>query len=197
MKRLITTFALAVSLCVPMNAYYEPGIDFGIKAGLNFSVLDIAELVDSSEDYGLGFSVGAGSKFHLNQYMALAVDYVFSQKNYKLGLGASEVTGRLGYLEVPVRLQFDFNPQFGVFVGGDFSYLVTAETETAGSSQDAKDVFEDFNYGANLGVAFRYDRFEMTMGYSLGLSDVYKGLLNGEEADGKLKTFFVNGSYMF
>jgi hypothetical protein len=157
----------------------------------------VAEAVDTSEGYGTGISIGATSKFHLNQYMAIAVDYLYSSKSYTLGSGVSQVKGNLGYLEIPLKLQFDFNPQFGVFFGGDFAYLVTAEEETAGTSVDAKDSLEDFNYGVNAGVAFRFDRFEMTAGYSLGLTDIYKGQVNSQEADAKLKSFFLLGSYMF
>lgn len=187
----ISLFALALTTSVAMFAQnYEKttpmarATRFGIKAGVN-----LAEM--RANGYPAGTQPTSEMKTSMNGGFLVNVplgtggfavqpELVYSGQGGKMSTTASGTTPAthseqdLGYINLPIMLQWKSQGGFFVETGPQAGYLVRAKLESGNTtSVDNKDNYDkfDFSWGAGLGYLSRIG-LGINARYNLGLSNV-------------------------
>ena len=109
MKKLLFFFLIVIQY----NITKAQGIDFGIKAGVNFS--NLSDATDLKNQTGFVGGIFAGINF--NDKSGIRIDALYSKQGAKLTEGDFD----LNYLNIPIvykhrlisKLHFQIGPQFG------------------------------------------------------------------------------------
>lgn len=148
-------------------------ISFGLKAGLNVYNLN------NSEDVGdfktkLGFNAGALAHIHLASQLALQPEVYYSAQGAKYDVGSTEAKVKLGYINVPVMVQYMFDNGFRIQAGPQVGFLINAETEVGSTEVDIKDELKKVDFGITAGLSFVEPSTGLGIDarYNLGLSDI-------------------------
>ena len=85
----------------------------------------------------------------------------------------------LGYINVPVMLQYNATPEFYLEAGPEFGLLVNAQAkgDINGSTYktDNKDIMKSFNFGAGIGLGYRFTpNLGINARYIAGLTKILK-----------------------
>ena len=139
---------------------------FGIRAGLNFSNMNI------KNDWGnwivnkkslLGFHGGAIVDYNIVKSFAIESGLFYSGKGFKEDCGKNNT----GYLELPLlalfRLHLSDNVHLQLKGGGYIGYVV---------SPDHDSYINDFDAGLAAGVGVSFKKIYLGLKYELGLLDI-------------------------
>ena len=162
MKKLIIGMVLAL-IGTTVSAQ---GIDFGIKAGVNFASISDAQGLDLDSRTGIVVGAFAGAKF--NDRIGIQADLLYSQQGAEFDAGEFN----LDYINVPIvaklyllkGLHVQAGPQFGFVVNDEARIIDTITTDIETNSFDLAGVV-GLGYDIPLGL-----RLEGR--YNFGLSDV-------------------------
>jgi hypothetical protein len=171
MKRIITAIAIITALHCSAQK-----INFGVKAGLNMSMITGAsnQIMSSSN----GFHAGAFLEFKALGKIAIQPELLFSTQGAKFENDLSVSTTKMNYMMVPVMVKY--YPIAGLFVeaGPQAGFLVTAKQDvenkitSANSSEDIKDKTKAFDMSANVGVGYDIlDKVVIQVRYCIGLTN--------------------------
>lgn len=173
MKRIITTIAIITAMQCSSQK-----INFGIKAGLNMSVITGAsdQIMTSSN----GFHAGAFLEFKALGKIAIQPEVLFSAQGAKFESKdlTSITTTKMNYVMVPVMVKY--YPIAGLFfeAGPQAGFLITAKEDfeykiaTTNSSEDIKDKTKAFDMSANVGVGYDIlDKVVVQVRYCIGLTN--------------------------
>lgn len=173
MKKLLI-FVLTVLLS---SQAFSQGLDFGIKAGVNFSTLTEAAGLDNRTGFVAGIFIGG--KF--GDKLGIQVDLLYSQQGAEFNAGEFD----LNYVNVPIvvkyfltdNLHLHGGPQFGVLID-ETAQTVIGETINDIATNDF-DISGVVGLGLDLPMGIRLDGR-----YNFGLTDVpndsEKGLTKGK-----------------
>lgn len=174
MKKIFLIFAVLASGI----AAQAQGIDFGLKAGVNFAGINGADNTDNITS----FHAGAALELNLVPSFSIQAEGLFNS------VGAEVETGEdinLDYISVPVMAKFYILPdRLSLMAGPQFSFLI----------DDAEDAFEtnSFDLAAAGGVELRIIKGLFAQArYTIGLNDVY------DDVDSKNAVFQLSLGYMF
>ena len=143
-------------------------INFGIKGGLN--LYNIHNDNGIEYDKRTGFHVGLLWHVHVTQNFAIQPEVVYSVQGAKFS-DNNKLT--LGYLNVPVMFQIMFNNGFRLEAGPQVGFLIHAQSEASGSSEDVKDNLEELDLGIGMGLGYiSPSGFGIDARYNYGLSNV-------------------------
>lgn len=198
MKKLIIAgfvviFVLAIAI-QPTNAQ-DGAMQFGVKGGLNLSNLSLdPDPSGLSLDLATNFGVGGIMLYPLSDVLDLQVEVLYLLKGSKLKfdlLGETfEGDINYAYLSVPVMGRYklgsgdaDMTPY--VVAGPEFGFLLSADSEFAGISEDTKDVTKSIDLGFNVGVGMTMNNMFGEVRYSLGLIDIND---DADDPDTSIKT---------
>lgn len=163
MKKLFVTALLLIAGSASMNAQ---GIDFGIKAGANFSKLDGS---DVSGDNLTSFHVGALVELNLLENLSIQPEIMYSSQGTKI----EDEEWKVDYISVPVlakfyvltdKLSLEAGPQFSFLINEDFPSSIGADVES-----------ESFDFGivGGLGLNITNNIFAQAR-YVVGLTEASK-----------------------
>ena len=181
MKKLFALAILAFA-ALSINAQDFKKFRFGPTAGLN-----VAKVTDLDAKMAIGFNVGARAEYNFNDNIYLGSGLLLSQKGWKYDGFPETVTQYAGYLEIPVNAGYrycasdnfalfgEFGPYIGIGIYGKNSYF---------------DAAKRFDFGLGAAVGCEISKFQVRVGYELGLTNVYPG-------GGKNRNLFVGVAYMF
>jgi hypothetical protein len=168
MKRL--SIVCIACLCL-FTAQAQKGINFGVKAGVNF-----ASLTGSDADGLKGltsFHFGAVVHVPFGHMWAFQPELIYS------GQGAtSDATPKekalLGYLTVPIIFQYVNASGFYAETGPEIGFLMSAKDKPeSGSSTDIKDIFKSTDFLWGFGIGYRMKSgFGIGGRYNVGLSNI-------------------------
>jgi hypothetical protein len=164
--------ALAATLITgSVNAQH---VNIGIKAGLN--VYNINNDNGTKYDAKTGFNAGLIGHIHLGKKMALQPEVVYSGQGAKVTTAGIETKFNIGYINVPLMLQYMFDNGFRLQAGPQVGFLTSAKSETNNTKTDFKDNLNsvDFALGAGVGYVNPPTGFGVDARYNLGLSDINK-----------------------
>lgn len=173
-KILILVFTVLLS-----SHAFSQGLDFGIKAGVNFSTLTDASGLDNRTGFVAGIFVGG----KLSDKIGLQADLLYSQQGAEFSAGEFD----LNYVNVPIVLKYFLTenlhvhggPQFGVLID-DTAQTVIGETINDIATNDF-DISGVVGAGLDLPLGIRLDGR-----YNFGLTDVpndtEKGLTKGKNS---------------
>lgn len=185
---------LSVALAATMMAgtVSAQNVNVGIKAGLN--VYNVNNDNDVEFDSKTGFHAGLIGHIHLGPQLGLQPEIVYSSQGAKYNFANTESKLKLGYINVPVMLQYMFDNGFRLQAGPQVGFLINADVETNGNDTDVKDNFKtvDFGIGAGVGYIHPPSGFGVDARYNLGLSNINEG-----DAKSTNRGFQVGVFYLF
>jgi hypothetical protein len=130
-------------------------VNLGVKGGLNF--YNIHNDDNTSYDQITGYNFGLLGHIHINRQWAVQPELVYSTqgaKNYKLG-----------YINVPVLLQYMFDNGFRIQAGPQLGFLVSSDNENN---------YNPIDFALSVGVSYVVPStgFGIDLRYNHGLSDI-------------------------
>ena len=159
-KLLIVMIAIGMSTQV-----FAQGIDFGIKAGVNFSSITDATGLDNRTGFVAGVFVGG----KLGDKLGVQADLLYSQQGAEFSGGEFN----LDYVNVPIVLKYFVTNVIHIHAGPQFGVLVNDETQTVIGETINDIATKDFDLSGVVGIGL-----DLPMGirldgrYNFGLSDV-------------------------
>lgn len=159
MKKLFVLAILLIAGSTTMNAQ---GIDFGVKAGANFSKLD-GDGIDG--DNLTSFHVGAVLELNLFENFSVQPEVMYSSQGTKL----EDEDIKLDYISVPVLAKFYLiSDKLSLEAGPQFSFLVNDNLEETFETKS-------FDFAAIGGLGFNVtNNLFVQARYVVGLTDTTK-----------------------
>jgi len=144
----------------------------GIKGGVNIYNLETDP--DNNLDSKIGFNAGLLGHVHLNKMWALQPEITYSSQGAKGEIFGTDYKLNLGYINVPVLVQYMFDNGFRIEAGPQVGFLINAKTKAGGTETDVKDNFKtvDFGIGAGLSYVHPPTGLGIDARYNLGLSNI-------------------------
>lgn len=160
------------------------GLDFGVKAGVNFSSITDASGLDNRTGFVAGVFLGG----KIGDKLGIQADLLYSQQGAEFKLGEFD----LDYVNVPIVAKYYLTDNFNFHLGPQFGVLVNDKAQTVVGETINDIATNNFDISAVFGLGF-----DLPMGirldgrYSLGLSDVSK------DVDGKNNVITLAIGYSF
>ena len=147
-------------------------VNVGIKGGLN--IYNINNSNGQKYDNLLGFNLGLIGHIHLAKQLAFQPEIVYSAQGAKFTTAGVQTKIQLGYINVPLLLQYMFDNGFRLQAGPQVGFLVNAKSKTPNSTIDIKNNFKkvDVGLGAGIGYVNPATNFGIDARYNLGLSNI-------------------------
>ena len=170
MKKLLSTFFLALALCAANTV--EAQVKIGVVAGMNLSKLSFDKVPDCSSSNRTGWYVGPKAQFTL-PVVGIGLDVAAEYSQRKLNVNGESKTSRS--IEIPLNLRYQFGislakvyiatgPQFGFQMGN-------SKWNTAVESFDLKKSSTTWNVGAGVMLL---NHLEVGAIYNIALSKYAK-----------------------
>ena len=146
--------------------------NIGIKAGLN--------LYNINNDNGtgyytkIGFYAGLLSHIHLSREWAIQPELVYSAQGAKSTVTSVDTKINLGYINLPLMIQYMFDNGFRLQAGPQLGFLMSAKAEVNNTKTDIKNELKtvDFALGFGAGYIHSASGFGVEARYNLGLSNI-------------------------
>ena len=168
--------------------------NLGIKGGLN--LYDIHHNNNIKYDLKVGYHVGLLGHIHLSKSFAIQPEIVFSMQGAKYKLNDVSTKYNLGYLNVPVLLQYMFENGFRLQAGPQVGFLLVAKSKDDDNTIDLKDDLNPIDFALSLGASYIFPPtgFGVDARYNLGLSNINKnGTAHSTNRGFQLGVFFIFG----
>ncbi len=183
--------SVALAALLMTGAATAQKVNLGIKGGLNSFSLE----TDPDQDYKnrTNFNVGLLGHIHLGPQFGLQPEIVYSGQGGKINSGNLQT--KLGYINVPVNLQYMFDNGFRLQAGPQVGFLLSAKNEVGSDEVDVKDLYKTVDFGITAGLSYVHPStgFGVDARYNLGLTDVTENSLN----EAKNRGFQVGVFYLF
>jgi hypothetical protein len=186
---LLTVFSLAAA-----NAQ----VQFGVKAGANFSNLSVSGDNGSEADTKtkVGFHGGAFVSVPVFSEFTLQPELVFSSQGAKSDMSGNDFTLNSNYLNIPVLLKYNNESGFFAEIGPQLGFLMSAKVKSGGVSADVKSAYQSTDVSGVLGIGYLIKSVNVGIDarYNLGFTNIAK-----DSGDEKLKNsvFQVGLFYVF
>lgn len=173
MKKMLKLFSLmtiaAILISAMANAQH---VNFGIKGGVNF--YNIQNDNDSKYDMKTGIHLGLLGHIHLDKSIAVQPELVYSSQGAKYTSNNVDYKLKLGYINLPVMLQYMFNNGFRLEAGPQVGFLISAKSDAGNNNVDVKDNFKTVDFGVGLGAGYIKPSTGLGVGfrYNAGLSNI-------------------------
>ncbi len=159
----------AIFVTVTTNAQK---VNLGIKGGLNVYTIHN----DNNADYDAktGFHLGLLGHIHLSRQLAFQPELLYSAQGAEFTNSGINTKVKLGYINIPLMVQYMFNNGFRLEAGPQVGFLVNAESETNNISTDIGDNLNtvDFALGVGIGYLHPASGFGVDGRYNFGLSNI-------------------------
>ncbi len=171
MKNYVRMLLAATLITGSVNAQH---VNIGIKGGLN--VYSLKSDNGLNYDSKLGFNAGLLGHIHLTKMIALQPEIVYSAEGAKSTSAGVESKVSLGYINVPVLVQYMFDNGFRLQLGPQVGFLTSAKTETNNVTSDIKDKLTsaDFSISGGVGYVHPASGIGVDARYNLGVSNINK-----------------------
>ena len=145
---------------------------FGIKGGMNASSLNSSPAISDMQSK-IGFNAGLLAHIHgSNAQWAVQPEVYYSSEGRK-SKSNSDAKLNLGYLNVPVLIQYMFGDGFRIEAGPQIGFLLNAKYSETGTSSDVKDNYKKTNFSIPAGVGYLTSfGLGFDARYNFGISDI-------------------------
>ncbi|MDH3708933.1 MAG: PorT family protein [Cyclobacteriaceae bacterium] len=188
MKKRFALFLITSLAFAPVKAQ---DIKFGAKAGVNLATLQ-PDLPDPANK--TGFHLGGMAEIPLMDMLSLQPELLYSAQGVKDESDDDEVV-RLNYLTVPVLAKYYVIDGLSIEAGPQFGFLLTAEFEDNGETDDIKDNTKSVDVGLAIGAGYKLENgLNFCLRYYLGsdINDI------GEDPEKfKNRVFQISVGYFF
>ena len=165
MKRLFTLLTIIV-----MSQVQAQGLDFGIKAGLNYA--NLSGIEDFNQRQGISAGLFAGAR--LGDKLGFQIDALYSQQGAEVDQSISQVISEfnLDYISIPIVLKYYLTENVNIHAGPQLGILLNEETSVFNQTISAveantADWLGTIGVGLDLPLGLRAEAR-----YSFGLSRV-------------------------
>ncbi|MCL2414333.1 MAG: PorT family protein [Bacteroidales bacterium] len=181
---------LATTLTLFLTASLTAQISFGPRAGFNLTNLHESHgSISINGDFKPGFQLGVVANIPvLGDLLSIQPGLLFAQQGAKfnnfLGTGA-DATFNLNYLQMPINAQFGFDvgqnarillqagPYLGFALGGTIKAEFQGRTQTTDINFGSGDMdTRRFDFGVGFGAGVEFGRFQVGIGYNLGIANL-------------------------
>lgn len=176
MKKL--TIALFILLSITLTAKQaQAQVDFGIRGGVNIASLNDTDLDAQSN---VGFMAGFYLQYPIaNSPIVIQPEVLYSQKGFELDLANNTGVANFNYIEVPVLVKFNYvlDGSFTPYVaaGPYIGFLIDSSAEFNDVTfEDDLENLKTVDFGVAVGAGFSYNRFNLGVRYSAGLTPVFE-----------------------
>lgn len=155
-------------------------VHFGLKAGLNASSLNYNN--NSDMQTKIGFNAGFLAHIHTsNKFWAIQPEVYYSDEGAK-SKSNNDIRTNLGFINIPVLIQYMFDNGFRLEAGPQVNFLVNAKEKNVnfGSdnsviSTDVKKRFNSADFSIPLGLGYvTKTGLGFDARYNFGISNIYK-----------------------
>jgi hypothetical protein len=146
-------------------------VHFGVKAGMNASSLNFEG--NDNMQTKIGFNAGILAHIHSN-----SAQWGFQPELYYSSEGAknksnSDASLNLGYLNVPVLVQYMFDNGFRIEAGPQVGFLLSAKSKVGDNSEDVKDGYKGTAFSVPVGVGYlTHSGLGFDARYNIGVSNI-------------------------
>ena len=165
MKRLFTLLTIIV-----MSQVQAQGLDFGIKAGLNYA--NVSGIEDFNQRQGISAGLFAGAR--LGDKLGFQIDALYSQQGAEVDQSISQVISEfnLDYISIPIVLKYYLTENVNIHAGPQLGILLNEETNVfkqtiSAVEANTADWLGTIGVGLDLPLGLRAEAR-----YSFGLSRV-------------------------
>ncbi len=170
MKKTIISLT-ALFFMVTVNAQ---STRFGVKGGLNASTLNSSPS-NSSLQTKIGFNAGLLAHIHTsNETWAFQPEAYYSSEGAK-SKSNNDSKLDLGYINVPVLVQYMFDNGFRLEAGPQVGFLVSAKSKLNNNSTDVKNMMQSAVFSIPAGIGYLTSNgLGFDARYNFGISNIYK-----------------------
>jgi len=152
------------------------GIGWGIKGGLNMSGMQTDNTLVLQNKTKLGWQLGVYSKTVVEGWGYLAEASIMTLGSKQV-VGSESQNNTVGYLSIPLALQYSTSNNWSFILGGYASFRLWAKrkstTTGAGDTEaNIKDNVAFMDYGVLAGVGYTYQRFIFDLRYLQGIPNI-------------------------
>ena len=191
---------IILALVVLTTTFYvsDAQIRFGLKAGASFYNFGGDDAEDLDLDSKISFNAGGMVNIPISENFSFNPEVIFNGEGAKMEEGDDRVNYNLGYINVPLLLQFnstsgfyaEFGPQVGFLMSAKYDFKIGGVE----GDEDIKESFKGTNFSVALGAGYRMSNgFGIGARYNLGLSNI----ADEDDADLKTRGFQVGVSFLF
>lgn len=189
MNRLIRIAVISFAFCLfPFMAGAQ---SFGLKAGVNFSSINNGDVKDN-----IGYQAGLTYQIDFPLWFSIQPELMFHVKGGRVGTGSESDAFGLGYLEIPVNIQW--GPRFRdgdvrVFVQGTpfIGYAISRDMKDADGNQYGWRNINRLEYGVGAGLGIQLWHFQITGQYNWSFGD----LTRQNSAEAEFKELFSKSNF--
>jgi len=165
------TLIIAASLLLFGGYSSKAQVHFGIKAGMNASSLNYEGNTDMQSK--IGFNAGVLAHIHSNNSQwALQPELYYSAEGAKYKSNSDESLN-LGYLNLPVLVQYMFDNGFRIEAGPQVGFLLSAKSKDNNGSIDVKDGYKGTTFSVPVGVGYlTHSGLGFDARYNFGISNI-------------------------
>ncbi len=166
------TIIIAAGFFLLASAANAQKVHFGIKAGMNASSLNSSPS-NSDMQTKIGFNAGVLAHIHgAHAQWALQPEIYYSDEGAKSKSNSSSKLN-LGYLNVPVLVQYMFDNGFRIEAGPQIGFLMSAKAKNSTATTDVKSNYEKTNFSIPVGVGYlTHYGLGFDARYNFGLSNI-------------------------
>ena len=173
MKKII----LAIAILITLSGNAQK-INFGIKAGLNMSMLTGSK--DQIMSSTNGFFAGALLEFKILEKIALQPELLFSEQGAEFQSKnlTSSTTMKADYLIVPIMVKYYLKRGLFLEAGPQAGFLISAKQDVenritnTSTSENIKDDTKVFDMSANVGIGYDIlDKVVTQIRYCIGITN--------------------------
>ena len=166
------TIIFVATLFFMFNAKSQ-SVHFGIKGGMNASSLNYEG--NSDMQTKIGFNAGVLAHIHTgNEFWAFQPEAYYSSEGAK-SKSNSNVKTDLGYLNVPVLVQYMFNNGFRLEAGPQVGFLMSAKSKVNDNSTDIKNSMQSAVFSIPAGIGYLTSTgLGFDARYNFGISNINK-----------------------
>jgi len=168
-------------------------VQFGVKAGANFSTLTGSDV--SGAKTLVGFHGGGLVSVPIFSTFTLQPEVLYSMQGAKGTESETDITLHQNYVNVPVLFKYNHASGFFAATGPQIGFLVSAKAKEGGETTDVKSYYKstDFSWAVAIGYKLPSINAGIDVRYNFGLTNIadYSG------ADVKNSVFQVGLFYLF
>lgn len=174
--------------------------NFSLRGGLN-----LANGTSKSNDFTLdtqtrtGFQLGLAVEVPAGENLYFNTAVLYTTKGYKFSLFGAEFNAPIGYLEIPLNLEYKEDVGNVALFAESGPYLgigLSAKVKTGNTTEDINfgsenDELKRIDAGLNFGGGIEFDKLRFGINYGLGLVNIE----NANDATTKLRNFAIFAAY--
>ena len=169
---------VVLALIVVVGMVQAQDMRFGAKAGLtlgniNKDVEDMGIPSDADKKMRMGMTFGAMMHMPVSDNMVFIGEGAYIQKGVKVEFLGEEMIMKMDYLQFDALMKYAFAEAFGVYAGPGFGFVMAAEEEYPGGTEDMKDFVKSTEFSLNFGAQFMaMENIVLDARYNMGLTDI-------------------------